>query len=110
MLVFDTLDISEFVRRMKVAAQVENYMIGCRFVRYYDPQMFHGHFPGLEAVFWNQDQKSYLRELRFAIVTGSTGDSHLTLEIGDISDIAMPFDSVDLNSEKLLGGDIKIER
>ena len=42
------------------------------------------------------------------INAGARGDYPLTLEIGDLRDIAMPVRSGELNGPKLLGGDLKL--
>ena len=58
-------------------------------VEYYNPDTFHGTFPGVSGAFMKQDKYSYQREYRIAIETGSTGIFPIVLDIGDISDIAM---------------------
>ena len=102
-------DIAEFMRRFDAAVASNNYRATHHFVRYYDPASFHGQFDGAEAVFRKRDEYIYQREYRFAIWTRTTGTDPLTLDIGDIRDITLRFDSADLNSTAFLGGDLRIE-
>ena len=101
-------DVTEFIKRMKAAAQAQNYRLAHGRVTYYDPDTFHGQFRDGESVFWKQNQFRHQREFRFALNTGLISDSPLILEIGDISDITMSLRSAELNGETFLGGDMKL--
>ena len=100
-------NVADFVNRMKSSARAKGYRIACGLVRYYDPATFHGNFRDIESVFWKQKQLSFQREFRFVIDTGSVGESHLDMDIGDIRHITQQLESTELNSDKFLGGRIE---
>lgn len=102
-------DIPEFMRRFGNAIASNGYRAWRHLVRYYDPASFHGQFEGVNAAFRKRAEYGYQREYRFAIWTGTTGDDPIKLDIGDIRDITLRFDSADLNSPAFLGGDMRIE-
>ena len=79
----------EFLNRVKKAANVNNYRVAHGLVRYYNPDTFHGDFPGVSGAFMKQDTYRYQREYRIVIETGSTGTCPIVLDIGDIGDITM---------------------
>ncbi len=88
----------EFIRRVRFGAERENYRICWRFVRYYDPEV--GTAPSesnLDTIFNKPGQYEYQKEFRFAIDTGTLGSDPITLDIGDISDIAFSMDTPDIN-------------
>lgn len=88
----------EFIRRVRFGAERENYRICWRFVRYYDPEV--GAAPlksNLDSIFTKPKQFEYQREFRFAIDTGALGRDPITLDIGDITDIAFRMDTADIN-------------
>ena len=101
-------DVAEFVKRMHAAAQTNGYLFRCGLVKYYDPETYHGHFSDDEAPFRKQDQYSFQREFRFVIVNGSLEPKPITIDIGDISDIAMQLHASELNGEKLFGGHLEL--
>lgn len=84
-------DVGEFIRRVREAATAEGFVVGQDQVAYYDPGTYHGFTPLAAAVFRKHEGYSYQSEFRFAIHTGTEGDNHITLEIGDIRDIALMF-------------------
>ena len=71
-------------------------------VNYYNPDIYHGHHFDVEAAFWKQDSHHYQSEFRFALDTQTEGADPLTLEIGDIRNIALVFRTSELNN-KFLG-------
>ena len=88
----------EFIRRVRFGAERENYRISWRFVRYYDPEV--GTVPSesnLDSIFSKPRQYEYQKEFRFAIDTGTLESDPITLDIGDISDIAFRMDTPDIN-------------
>ena len=88
----------EFIRRVRFGAERENYRICWRFVRYYDPEV--GTSPpesNLDSIFSKPRQYEYQKEFRFAIDTGTLGSDAITLNIGDVSDIAFRMDTPDIN-------------
>ena len=101
-------DVPEFIMRMKAAAETKGYPMVYRLVKYYAPDSFHGDFRDVESIFWKQDRYSYQREFRFVFDDGVMNDTPLIMEIGDISDITLQFNSSELNSEKFLGGDMAV--
>ena len=103
-------NVPEFINRMKSAALEKGYQITWGLVKYYDPAMFHGDFRAVESVFRKQDQYSFQREFRFVINSGSLGECPLVLDIGDIRDITLQLESIELNGKKLLGGKIAVAR
>ena len=84
-------DVGQFIRRVREAATAEGFVVGQDQVAYYDPGTYHGFTPLAAAVFRKHEGYSYQSEFRFAIHTGTEGDNHITLEIGDIRDIALMF-------------------
>ena len=101
-------DVRKFVERMRAAARLDDLPIASRLVKYYDPQTFHGRFDDVESIFHKRTEFAYQREYRFVLNTGTTDDSSLVLDIGDIRDITWQMDSHELNGPKLLGGQMKI--
>ncbi|MCY4393071.1 MAG: hypothetical protein OXE43_13645 [Chloroflexi bacterium] len=102
-------DIAAFMSRLKRSCADNGYRGKSRLVKYYDPDTFHGTFEGLEGVFWKQTKFSFQREFRVAIDTHTSGEDPLTLEIGDISDIASLIEASAVNGEGLLGGTLSVE-
>ena len=102
-------NVPEFINRMRCSAQASDYRIAYKLVKYYDPTTFHGNFHDIESVFWKQEQFSFQREFRFAIDSGTLGNCSLRMEIGDISDIATRLKSTELNGERFLGGNLRLE-
>lgn len=84
-------DVGEFIRRVREAATAEGFVVGQDQIEYYDPDTYHGFTSPTAAVFRKHEGYSYQREFRFAIQTGTEGDNPITLEIGDMRDIALMF-------------------
>ena len=82
-------DNAEFFNRVKRATNAKNYREMHGLVKYYDPDTFHGHFPGISGAFRKQEKFSYEQEYRIVIETGIAGSCPLVLDVGDISDITM---------------------
>ena len=101
-------NVPELINRMRSSARANDYRIAYKLVKYYDPTTFHGNFRDIESVFWKQKQFSFQREFRFVIDSGKLGECPLRMEIGDISDIALKFKSIELNGDKLIGGNLKL--
>ena len=102
-------NIPEFIGRIERAAKSEGYRGYRGLVEFYDPEIFHGSFSDIEAAFKKRDEYNHLREFRFVFEPLILGTDHIELDIGDISDIAIRFDSADINKE-LLGGSIEFGR
>ena len=90
-------DVDEFIRRMKEAADALGFVIGHKQVEYYDPETYHGVTSAADAIFRKQDRHSYQQEFRFVIATHTEGNEHVTIEIGDIHDIAVGVRTAELN-------------
>ena len=91
-------DAPEFLRRVKAAADREGYQIWRGLVEYYDPEVGTSVEPlSIKTAFRKRDQFAHQREHRFVIHTGTTGPDAITLDIGDIADIAMLLDTGDIN-------------
>ena len=103
-------NVPEFIQRMGSSAGAEDYEIGWGLVKYYDPATFHGNFRDIESVFWKQEQYSFQREFRFVVNCRTLGKSPLEMDIGDITQITLQFESIELNSEKWLGGTFDVRR
>ena len=101
-------DVRQFIDRMRAAARLRDLQIASRLVKYYDPDTFHGEFDGVEAAFHKRAEFAYQREYRIVLNTGTTDDSSLVLDIGDISDITLQMDAEELNGPRLLGGQLEI--
>lgn len=99
-------DVAEFISRIETAAESENYRIFHRLVKYYNPETFHGSFSDGEAIFRKHHEYKHQQEYRFVIDTFVKGTNPVTLNIGDISDITICFNAVDINKD-FLGGKIE---
>ena len=102
-------NVPEFIRRIETTAKSISYGVNRRLVRYYDPTTFHGSFTDGEAVFWKRDEYRHQKEFRFVFNPLVMGTDPITLDIGDIRDITLCFDSADINKE-FLGGSIEFRR
>ena len=90
-------DASEFLRRIQVAAKREGYSICRGLVEYYDPEVGTPLEPlTIKTAFRKRDKFAPQREYRFVIDTGTTGSDAITLNIGDITDIAVLLDTSDI--------------
>ena len=80
---------TEFLRRVRHAGDQAGYRIYRKLVSYYDPEV--GTPPAtsdLEAIFNKRKEFAYQNEFRFAIDTNSEGPCPITLDVGEIDDIA----------------------
>ena len=102
-------DVPEFIHRIETIAKSKNYGVYRRLVEYYDPTTFHGGFPDGGAVFRKRDEYRHQQEFRIVFDPLILGTDPITLNIGDISDITMRFDSADIN-KAFLGGSIEFGR
>ena len=95
---------TEFIRRVRVAAERENFRIWWKLVRYYDPEVGTPRFKSsLDPIFSKSKEYDYQREFRFAIDTGTVGRNSVILDIGDIEDITMYMDSREINRQIDIG-------
>ncbi|WP_420635886.1 hypothetical protein [Candidatus Palauibacter sp.] len=102
-------NVRQFIDRIETAAKLKDHRVHRGLVRYYNPDTFHGRFDGIEAAFRKRDEYRHQREYRFAIDTRTTGVDPLILNIGDISDIAIPCKTATIN-DMFLRGSIEIKR
>ena len=80
---------TEFFRRVKHAGDQAGYRICAKLVSYYDPEV--GTPPitsDLETIFNKRKEFACQKEFRFAIDTNSEGPCPITLDVGEIDDIA----------------------
>ena len=91
-------NVTEFIRRVRITAKREKYRICWRLLRYYDPEVGTPRLvSSLDSIFSKSKEYEYQREFRFAIDTGTLESDPITLDIGDISDIAFRMDTPDIN-------------
>ena len=88
----------EFVKRVKMGAHRQGYMIYRGLVRYYDPEVGTPLAPlDIGMVFTKREKYAHQKEFRFAIDTGTSGCEPITLNIGEIDDIAIRLNTADMN-------------
>ncbi len=89
----------EFVRRIEAAAKRQGYSVWRLAIRYVDPTTLDaGMFSEeMDGAFQKNSRYSSEREYRFAIDTHTEGNNAITLDIGDIEDVAMRVDTSKLN-------------
>ncbi len=78
---------SAFIEKVKSGIQRNNLKGWVGSVEYFDPNIFHGAFSGIEPVFKKQIQFSHQKEYRIVIDSKTSGDTPYILEIGSIRDI-----------------------
>ena len=100
-------NVPEFISRIQKGAGLKQCRISHGSVEYYNPATFHGQFTDEQALFRKHDGYKHHQEHRFIIDSPDRGDDFITLDIGDISDIAMECDTKKIN-QVLLGGTIEI--
>ena len=86
-----------FVERLKKAALKAGYDFAKGLVNYYDfsKDNISDEYP--KIAFQKRSEFSYQREFRFMLRKKDAVDKEVILEIGDLSDIAQPCKSADLN-------------
>ncbi len=92
-------NVTEFFKRIDVAAKTQGYEVARGLVGYYDPKTFHGQFSIADAPFRKQDRFAHQQEYRFAFDANSDGP--IILDIGDIGDITAPMDPSEINKISL---------
>ena len=101
-------DVAGFISRVETSVKSENYRVFRGFVKYYNPETFHGSFSDEEAIFRKRDEHKHQQEYRFVIDTLVKGTNPITLNIGDINDITIRFNAADMNKD-FLGGKIELK-
>lgn len=95
---------TEFLRRVKLAADRAGYGIGGKLVRYFDPAVG---TPlsrwDVETIFTKRTEYEYQREFRLAINTRTNGCCPVILHIGAIKDIATRIDTDEINRQLNVG-------
>ena len=80
---------TEFFRRVRHAGDQAGYRIYAKLVSYYDPEVGTPLVTSdLETIFNKRKEFEYQNEFRFAIDTNSEGRCPITLDVGEIDDIA----------------------
>ena len=93
-------NVTEFLRRVEKAAHRAGYGILWGLVKYYDPQVGTPSIRSdIETIFCKREEYAYQREFRFAMDTGTTEGRAISLDIGDIGDIAFRTDTGGLGLE-----------
>lgn len=90
---------SEFIRRVSLAAENKEFKIHSGLVQYYDPDIGTPpiHSP-IQTLFLKRRMYEFQKEWRLAIDTGTTTDSPIIFDIGEIEDIAVQMSTPDLIS------------
>jgi hypothetical protein len=90
---------STFIENVKSSIQRNKLYYRMGLVEYFDPNIFHGTFSGIDAVFRKQIQFSYQKEYRIVIDSKTLGDNPYILETGNIRDICLTVRTNKLNSK-----------
>ena len=94
------INFTEFLERVRNAAHRNGYSIGWGLVRYYDPGVGTSLAPlDVKTLFTKRNKYAYQKEFRFAINTGTMGSEAITLNIGNVDDIAIRLDTSDINRQ-----------
>lgn len=80
-------DLRHFIDRIEGATKLRGWRGHRGLVKYYDPEIFHGGWEGVEPIFRKRDEYRHQNEYRFAFDTGNQGTDPAVLAIGDLSDI-----------------------
>jgi hypothetical protein len=78
-------------------AATGRYRLRAKSVKYYDETTLHGEIKPEDIPFSKQKRFEHQKEFRICVNTGTTGDSPLTMHIGDIRRIAAKVESSRLN-------------
>ena len=92
------INVPEFIRRVGDAISQEGYGIMTQLVKYYDPEV--GSPPvrsEVETIFTKRKKFADQSEFRIAMDTRTVGCDPITLEIGQINDIAYYTNTSDIN-------------
>ena len=93
-------DVPEYINRVKKAARSRNYETWLGRVTYYDPALGLPDVPLDESVaFFKRDQFAHQKEFRLAFNTLTVDFNPITVNVGDISDIAIPVNKNNINQE-----------
>lgn len=102
-------DCASLIERVKQAATSAGYKMWGGLVKYDGPIALDNSVHNIESVFNKHREFEYQREYRFVFDTGTVVHNPITLDIGDIRDIAQALRSADINGPHFLGGvDISI--
>ena len=93
-------DVPEFIKRVSKAAFSHLYKVRPGRVTYYDSRFGLPDIPLNESVaFFKRNQYAHQKEFRLVFNTNTIGCDPVTLNIGDISDISVPVNRDNINSE-----------
>ena len=82
-------NVPEFIKRVREAASLKGYGVIPKLVEYYDPEVGSPSLRSqIETIFTKRKEFDYQSEFRLAIDTGTAGCDPITLDIGEIDDIA----------------------
>ncbi|WP_342616960.1 hypothetical protein [Rhodoferax sp. GW822-FHT02A01] len=91
-------NVAEFIDRVIKAAKSEGYSSWKGLVEYFDPDIFHGSFEGVESVFRKRSVYSYQREFRF-VFTSDRPDGEKTLHAGPLEGMALKLKTGEINGK-----------
>ena len=92
------INVVEFLKRVEKAIRRQGYVAWCGSVSYYDPGTgTPPEPPNITTVFLKDKKYAHQQEFRFAIHTGTAGSDPITLNIGEVGDIAMRFQADDIS-------------
>ena len=91
-------NVTEFLRRVKLAAERKGFGIYGKLVNYYDPSIGVRLLRGnIDSIFTKRKEYEWQREFRLAIDTRTSGCAAITLDVGYIRDIAVRIDTSQIN-------------
>ena len=99
----------EFVQRIKETCRLNDYTMKCGYVRYYESDQDSvgiNEPDNSSAMFYKPQDYAYQQEYRIAIETGEYQTATLMLNIGDISDIAVIYETRSIFINTVLERDI----
>ena len=92
------VNASKFFERVRNACEKRGYILYPSAIEYYDPrQGSRGSVLDLSLVFLKRLQYEYQSEYRLVIDTGLHGRDPITLDIGDIGDISIRYETDNIN-------------
>ncbi|MDE2982915.1 MAG: hypothetical protein OXU74_17120 [Gemmatimonadota bacterium] len=104
-------DSREFVRRVRAASDEAGYQHWHHLVDYYDefPADYHSWEQGsVKPLFLKHREFELQREVRLVLDTGTRGENHISLNIGDIRDIAIYVPTASLAGISVRNGELGV--
>jgi hypothetical protein len=95
-------DGDQFIDRIETRVKALNIGGAMAYVKYYDPNEFHGEVPASEVPFWKPRRFAYQKEFRVVLSPQDASDPYV-LDIGDISDISTMVPVSEFNAKFTVG-------